>query len=65
MWYYVYNVDIFCTVPPSTHGELESQGLSADGIPYVIGSDGFMVQEVAKVIPYIVPIVIYVFCGLS
>ena len=28
------------------HGELQTHGLSGEGIPYLDGSDGFSVQEV-------------------
>ena len=31
------------------HGNLQSQGLSTEGIPYVSGSEGFTVENVTKV----------------
>lgn len=33
----------------TVHGQLESQGLSADGVPYVTCSDGFTVHKVSEV----------------
>ncbi|ESO93250.1 hypothetical protein LOTGIDRAFT_232701 [Lottia gigantea] len=33
---------------PGRHGELESNGLSSEGLPYVVSSDGFSVDKVDK-----------------
>ncbi|KAK6170195.1 hypothetical protein SNE40_018647 [Patella caerulea] len=30
------------------HGELETQGISSEGLPYLIGSDGFSVDKITK-----------------
>ena len=33
----------------TVHGELQTQGLSGEGVPYVGGSEGFSVQEIHDV----------------
>ena len=33
----------------TVHGELQTQGLSGEGVPYVGGSEGFSVQEIYDV----------------
>lgn len=49
-WIKIWLVYFNLTDAQSIHGELESQGQSSDGIPYVTGSDGFSVQQITKVV---------------
>ena len=40
---------IFVSGCETVHGELQTQGLSGEGVPYVGGSEGFSVQEIHDV----------------
>ncbi|XP_045195880.1 proteasomal ATPase-associated factor 1-like [Mercenaria mercenaria] len=37
-----------CSGKDTVHGQLESQGVSADGVPYVLSSEGFHVLKVSQ-----------------